>query len=130
MASWKAKKQTAILRSSVEAEYRALAATTSELLWLSQLFEDFCINVIVPILLFYDNQAAIHIASNPTFHERTQHIKSDCHFVREKVSSRLIKLMPIRSQHQLVDIYTKALRSKLLIPLLSKMAVKNIYRPS
>lgn len=130
LISWKAKKQTMVSWSSAEVEYRALAATTSELFWLSHLLKDFHIIVDSLILLFSDNKAAIHIASNPTFHELTKHIEIDCHFVRDKISSGFLRLMPIRSQHQLADIFINAHPSKLLFPLLSKMAVKNIFRPS
>lgn len=67
---------------SAEAEYRALASTTSEVLWL---LADFSVNSYIPASIYYDNQAASHIVSNPMFHERTKHIELDCHFMRDKV---------------------------------------------
>ena len=113
MVSWRAKKQTTIARSSDEAEYQALATTMSELVWLTQLLQDFRVPLSSSALLFCDNQAAIHIASNLTFHERTKHIEIDCHFVRDKLTDGFLKILPIRSQHQLDDVFTKALPSHL-----------------
>ena len=76
-----------------------MAATTSELVWLKQLLLDFGIQLNTPMLLFSDNQAAIHIASNPTFHERTKHIEIDCHFVHDCIAKGSLKLMPILSSN-------------------------------
>lgn len=47
--------------------------------------EDFEIKHQGAVLLYCDNQAALHIAANSLYHERTKHIELDCHFVREKL---------------------------------------------
>ena len=76
-----------------------MVAVISELVWLHQLLQDFQVSVISPDFLFCDNQAGVHIASNPIFHERTKYIEIDCHFVRDKVTPGFLRLMPIRSLH-------------------------------
>lgn len=102
---------------------------TSELVWLTQVLTDLQITSPAPAVIYCDNQAAIAIASNPTFHERTKHIEIDCHFVRERIDRGLIKLLPIRSQMQLADMFTKAL-GHTLQPFLIKMGILNIHCPS
>lgn len=72
--------------SSIEVEYRSLKTTTSEIMWLQQLLKDLRLNVLSPSLLFCDNEVAIHIATNPIFHERTKYIELDSHFVCDHVS--------------------------------------------
>ena len=107
-----------------------MATTASELVWLDQLLHDFQIPISSLALLFCDNQAAMHIASNHMFHERKKHIEIDCHFVRDKVAAGSIKLLPIRSQHQLADMFTKPLPALSLFTILSKMSAKDIHSPS
>lgn len=86
--SWRTKKQSVMSRSSAEAEYRAMATTVSEILWLRWLLQDLQIMQTSATPLYCDNQAARHIANNLVFHERTKHMKMDCYFVRERVQSK------------------------------------------
>jgi hypothetical protein len=69
-------------RSNTEAEYHALADTTSELLWLRWLLQDLGVSTSSATLIYCDNKNAIQITRNDVFHERTKHIEIDCHLVR------------------------------------------------
>ncbi|GJZ65658.1 integrase [Tanacetum coccineum] len=88
--SWKTKKQNVVSRSSVKAEYRSMASTVREILWMWWLLKELSIVMTGPTLLFCNNQAARHIANNPVFHERTKHVEMDFYFVRERVESQEI----------------------------------------
>jgi hypothetical protein len=58
-----------MVRSSAEAEYRAMVSTTSELIWIKQLLADIGIETQGLMKIFYNSQAARHITSNAVFHE-------------------------------------------------------------
>lgn len=89
--SWKSKKQSVVARSSAEAEHKALAFTTCELLWLRQLLKNMGLQTIGPIVIHCDNQAAIYMVANLVQHERTKHVEVDYHFIREKLATGTIK---------------------------------------
>ncbi|CAM8914617.1 unnamed protein product [Rhodiola kirilowii] len=126
LVSWRTKKQAIVSRSSAESEYRAMAATCSEILWLTRLLSDMRTVVPLPILLHCDNQlAALHIARNPVFHERTKHIELDCHFVRHHVGSKVLRQVYIPTDDQPADLFTKQLPADQLHRLLSKLSVSN-----
>ena len=59
--------------------------------------------------LYWDNMSAIYISRNSIQHSRTKHIDIRHHFIRELVENKVIRLDHIRSNLQLVDIFTKPL---------------------
>jgi hypothetical protein len=126
---WKSKKQLTVSKSSFEAEYRALASATCELQWLSYLLADLQVHTDKPPALYCDSQSALHIASNPVFHERTKHLDIDCHIVREKLQGGLMKLLPISGYNQTADILTKALHPANFHRQFSKLGLINIFQP-
>ena len=91
-----------VSRSSAEAEYRFMATTTCEVTWLLFLLKDLHVKYDKPVLLYCDNQVALHIATNPVFHERSKHIEADCNIVRNKVLDGTIKTCKVEFIQSLI----------------------------
>lgn len=128
--AWKTKKQKTVSLSSAEAEYRSMRHTTCELKWNHELLSCFGITHDGPISLFCDSQAALHIAANPVFHERTKHIEVDCHFVRDAIQAGLIATFKVHTSNQLADMLTKALGSPQFLYLLRKLGIYDLHAPT
>ncbi|KAG7572470.1 Integrase catalytic core [Arabidopsis suecica] len=129
LVTWKTKKQKVVSCSSAEAEYRAMKKLTNELTWLKALLKDFGIEQKTPITFHCDNQAAIHIATNPVFHERTKHIETDCHKTREKIEDGTILPCYTQSSDQLADIFTKAASNQVCQFIHGKLGLVDLTHP-
>ncbi|GJT53090.1 retrovirus-related pol polyprotein from transposon RE1 [Tanacetum coccineum] len=110
-------------RSSIEAEYKALAYCTCEITWLQCLFKDLQLDISRPTPIYCDNASVIALASNPIQHVRTKHIEIDCHFVRDKIKSNHVLPTFIPTRLQAADVLTKRIPKALHYNYLSKFGI-------
>ena len=93
-----------MLRQSI-----ALTQTVCEMIWMQSLLCELGFVIQTPIAMYCNNQAAIFIANNPIFHERTKHIEVDYHYIRDMVLSGHISTPYTQTSEQLADVFTKSL---------------------
>ncbi|XP_047338328.1 uncharacterized mitochondrial protein AtMg00810-like [Impatiens glandulifera] len=74
LVMWRSKKQKTVSRSNVKAEYRVMAATNGELIWIKYILTNLGVEL-KTIKMYCNNNAARYIASNLVFHERTKQIE-------------------------------------------------------
>nr|GEX76077.1 hypothetical protein [Tanacetum cinerariifolium] len=108
LVSWSSKKQTSTSISSTDAEYIAMSGCCAHILWMRSQLNDYGF-AYKHIPLYCDNKSAIAICCNNVQHSRSKHIDIRHHFIREQVEKEVVELYFVRTEYQLVDIFTKAL---------------------
>jgi hypothetical protein len=101
-------KEVVVSRSSAEAKLRALATTTTEIIWLPWLLADLGVSCDTPTPLLCDNTGAIQIGNDTVKHELTKHIGVDVFFTRSHCQQKTIALQHVPSEMQVADFFTKA----------------------
>ena len=128
--TWRSKKQSVVAKSSVEAEFRAVAHGICEVLWIKQLLEELKVASPLPMKVFCDNKVVIAIAHNPVLHDRTEHVELDKHFIKEKLENGLIIMPYMPTVEQVAEILTKGLPKKQFGDLVSKLTMNDIFKPA
>jgi hypothetical protein len=121
--TWSSQKQRIIAQSSCEAEYIAAASGGTQGVWLSRLLGEVCGKEPEKTKLCVDNMSAIVLCKNPVFHERTKHIDTRYHYIRECVEEGRIDVVHVSTSDQMGDILTKALPRAKFIEMRQRLGV-------
>lgn len=109
--SWRSKRQPTIALSSTEAEYMALTDASREAIWWRSILNELTtVDLSIPTVLHYGNKGAGELALNPCHHSRSKHIDVKHHFIRECISSSIIKLQQVPTLSMIADMLTKPLK--------------------
>ena len=111
--SWQSKRQSVVAQSSTEAEYIAMSESAKEATWIRYLLEglNYTGQDLECITLLGDNQGALSLAENPTFHRRSKHIAVRYHLIRQEVEEGRLQLAYIPTDRMPADGLTKVLKS-------------------
>nr|GEZ28279.1 Gag-Pol polyprotein [Tanacetum cinerariifolium] len=108
IVSWVSKLQSVVAMSTTEAEYVTAAQASKEAVWLKMLLEEIR-HKQEKITLFCDNQSALYLARNLSFHSKTKHIRVQYHFVREKVKEGIVDMHKIYTDDNVADYLMNAI---------------------
>nr|GFB42470.1 retrovirus-related Pol polyprotein from transposon TNT 1-94 [Tanacetum cinerariifolium] len=125
LVSWSSRKQDCMTLSIAKAEYVSLSACCAQVLWMRTQLTDYGFHF-NKILIYYDSKSAIAISDNLVQHSRTKHIAVRYHFIKEHVEKGTIELYFVKTDYQLVDIFTKALPTDRFNYLVRRLGMHNL----
>ena len=90
--SWSLQKQSIVALSSCEAEYIAATSATCQAVWMNRLIGELTSDEESMVKRMVDNQSAITLSNNTGHHNRTKHIDTRYHFIRQCVEDKKIEV--------------------------------------
>lgn len=109
LINWSCRKQNCVSLSSTEAEFIALSDACQEAIWLQRLLKDMHQNIGLPTLMNEDNQSCLKIIKEEKFSNRTKHIDTKLHFVKDYIDKKLIECKYCPTDEMITDLFTKPL---------------------
>ncbi|XP_055823261.1 uncharacterized protein LOC129891801 [Solanum dulcamara] len=109
-----------------EAEFVSATACACQSIWLRRLLEELKFKQLGATKIFCDNNSAIQLSKNPVLHGRSKHIDVKFYFLRDLSNNETIELIYYRSEDQIADIFTKALKMESFMKLRRLLGVFTI----
>ncbi|KAH9669584.1 hypothetical protein KPL70_021844 [Citrus sinensis] len=110
--TWMSKKQPIVTLSTCEAEYVADTSSVCHAIWLRNLLKELSLAQEEPTEICVDNKSAIALSKNLVFHDRSKHIDTRYHFIRECIARKEVQIKYVKSQDQAANIFTKPLKQE------------------
>jgi chaperone required for assembly of F1-ATPase len=95
--TWTSKKQPIVTLSTCEAEYVAATSSVCHAVWLRSLLKELHMSQVEATEIFVDNNLALALAKNSAFHDRSKHIDTRYHFIRECIARKEVQLEFVKS---------------------------------
>ena len=128
LVTWASQKQRIVALSSCEAEYVAAAAAACQGIWLNRLIADMLGTKEMTVKLLMDNMSAIALSKNPVHHDRSKHIDTRYHFLRECIEEGKVEVDHVGTAEQLADLFTKSLGRVKFMELRSALGVVDVQQ--
>ncbi|KAK2981153.1 hypothetical protein RJ640_013475 [Escallonia rubra] len=122
--TWTSKKQSIVTLSTCEAEYVAATSIVCHAIWLRSLLKELSFIQDESTQISVNNKSAITLAKNPVFHDRSKHIDTRYHFIRESIAKKEVQVKFVKSEDQVADIFTKPLNREVFEKLQSRLGVR------
>ena len=107
--TWNSLKQKVVALSSCEAEYIVIMSAVCQGVWIPRLVMEVMGVKMEAVKITVDNQSAIMLSNTSVLHNRTKHIDTRYHFIRDCVEDGRVVIEHVKTEDQLVDILTKSL---------------------
>lgn len=78
--------------------------------------------------LLIDNKSAIELSKNPVYHDRSKHIDTRYHYIRDCIEKNVVDVDHVSTNNQLADILTKPLSRVKFVELRSRLGVVKVQQ--
>ena len=111
MVSWASRKQQHTSDSTCYSEYIAAHSATHEVLFFRQFLDGLDMPIFDATPLYCDNEAARQLTEDQRWHAKIKHFRVRYHTIRDLVNLDELKVIGVRSEDNVADIFTKPLAS-------------------
>ncbi|XP_071939234.1 uncharacterized protein [Coffea arabica] len=124
--AWKSARQTIIARSTMESEFVALELIGTEAEWLRNFLANIpsTKDLLPPVSIHCDCQAAIAIAKNKSYNCKSRHMRLRHDVVKQLLRDGIISIDYVKSELNLADPLTKPVGRKLILQTIKEMGLR------